>query len=160
MRVLQAHTRLDTLCTQLENLSTTDSPSTHAIKQSITSAVTDAYRASSAEATDLSDRVSRIEAAAATAAAAPPSTLTPAPKTPAARPQSAATDGEPLGDAGGAIAPSRKVAIQRLVEVAIGDLEARLLERVLERCATADDAVKRCAYMHDLENSACYVRNN
>jgi hypothetical protein len=42
---------------------------------------------------------------------------------------------------------ARKVAIQRLVEVAVGDLEARLSERVLARCAAADNAVKRCACM-------------
>lgn len=151
----QAHNRLDTLCTQLENLGTSDTSSTlsTAIQQTIHSAVTDAHRSSSAAAADLLDRVSRIEAASATlskaAAAAAAATVAPAGAAGAAvRPQSAAVDGHAGGDTGCAMPQSRKVAIQRLLEVAIGDLEGRLVERVLERCAAADDAVKRHAHLH------------
>lgn len=84
-----------------------------------------------------------------------------APSTPATRPQSAAAEGEPHRDTGTAVAQSRKVAIQSLVEVAIGDLETRLLERVLARCAAADDAVKRyacatCPHTRRVRRTQCF----
>jgi hypothetical protein len=93
----------------------------------------------------LADRVCQLEAFTATLAS-PSSSAASAP--PAGfgatkgRPQTAPADGQ---DSDGAVPQARKVAIQNLVELAMGDLEGKLVQRVLERCGACDEALKRCA---------------
>jgi hypothetical protein len=49
--------------------------------------------------------------------------------------------------ANGAVSQARKVALQRLMELAMGEHEGKLVERVLELCGASHETVKKCALL-------------
>lgn len=108
-----------------------------AVQHAVHSALAQSQDAPQGVPADIEARLHRLEASAGGPGAAPPAG--------AGVRASAQTAVVPAGrNAAAGMEPGRRAALLGLVEMAVEDLEGRLLERFQGQCAPLDEAIKRC----------------
>ena len=120
---LQTHARLDRLCADVEQLTVDASSVSRATRDAIAAAAADVRDDLRAVSTDITARTEALEATRALSAHAP---------------GAAAADASPGRN-------KREAGLWKVLECAVRDAEARVLEVAARRGDAADAAVKRCA---------------